>query len=48
MDVQIDEYVHLKAYVEVYVWIVAVPRFCSERGGGYASFLETYAERHIN
>jgi hypothetical protein len=38
----IEENLKLKSFVEAYVWVVVVPRFCAYRGKQYLDFILTF------
>ena len=43
----IEQWLELKKYVEAYIWLVVVPRFCAYRGKQYLQFLLDFGQGFI-
>lgn len=44
----IEQWMTLKGYVEAYIWLVVVPRFCAYRGKQYLDFLMSFGKGYIS
>ncbi len=47
LEAEIDEWCLLHSYLTVYIPMVAIPRFKTDRGGQYFHFLANFATTHI-
>lgn len=47
IETEIEEWQQLLNYLTVYVPMVVIPRFKTDRGGQYFHFLASFAKNHI-
>ena len=47
LELEIEQWQTLQNYLIIYIPLVVIPRFKTDRGGQYFTFLSTFAQNHI-